>query len=431
MGSDSNFCNCKNLSDDSFSNMICPTDYSRTSVKKEFITNSINKNISKEELIKSQAVNKIIRNYRNYIKNKTTKEGLLVNDYSNNNNSENEDKIKSYKNINFLKNSNYLNDNNTLEKENDKNDNTKGLKKIKYNKNIENISDRLKNSNASLRTLYIGGGTKDQKEGFGINIWLDDAKYIGYFKNNKAEGYGKFIGGNDIYLGEFKEDAESGFGIFTNEELTYEGYWENDKPETIGEEIWTDGALYRGEYHMGQKKGVGMYSWPDGTRYEGEWDKNTFNGFGIFYFAEDKYYLGEWKDKNKHGLGEFIWPEKKFIGYYINNKREGFGITIWKDGKKAHMGFWKDGNQLGFGKFMKNDKIIFGIWKGNKKVHWFKNENEGMDYLENNGLNKYKNIFEFDLAKLYDFCYNNDDSIENILLEREVTNNNDDDDASN
>ena len=95
------------------------------------------------------------------------------------------------------------------------------------------------------------------------------------------------------------------------------------------------------------------------------------------------------------------------------------------------MGFWKDGNQLGFGKFMKNDKIIFGILKGNKKVHWFKNENEGMDYLENNGLNKYKNIFEFDLAKLYDFCYNNDDSIENILLEREVTNNNDDDDASN
>ena len=257
MGSDSNFCNCKNLSDDSFSNMICPTDYSRTSVKKEFITNSINKNISKEELIKSQAVNKIIRNYRNYIKNKTTKEGLLVNDYSNNNNSENEDKIKSYKKINFLKNSNYLNDNNTLEKENDKNDNTKGLKKIKYNKNFENISDRLKNSNASLRTLYIGGGTKDQKEGFGINIWLDDAKYIGYFKNNKAEGYGKFIGGNDIYLGEFKEDAESGFGIFTNEELTYEGYWENDKPETIGEEIWTDGALYRGEYHMGQKRGWG------------------------------------------------------------------------------------------------------------------------------------------------------------------------------
>ena len=92
--------------------------------------------------------------------------------------------------------------------------------------------------------------------------------------------------------------------------------------------------------------------------------------------------------------------------------------------KKAHLGFWKEGKQLGFGKLMKKKNISFGIWKGDNKVNWFKNEKEGLDYLENNGLGKYKNIFELNLEKLYNFGYNNND-IENLSIEQDKTHNDD------
>ena len=43
-----------------------------------------------------------------------------------------------------------------------------------------------------------------------------------------------------------------------------------------------------------------------------------------------------------------------------------------------------------------------------------------MEYLEKNGMEKYKNIFGYNLEQIYDFCYNKDD-IENILNEQNIT----------
>ena len=62
-------------------------------------------------------------------------------------------------------------------------------------------------------------------------------------------------------------------------------------------------------------------------------------------------------------------------------------------------------------------KAYFGIWNGNNQVEWFKSEKQGFDYLENYGLDKYKNIFEYNLEEINDFCYNSDE-IENILKEK-------------
>ena len=472
MGStNSNFCQCKNLVDEScmktfsfedIKNMICPQTNPTIPSKKEFLLSSNNHILSLDEHIKRQAVNKIIKAYRAYKLNKS--EQLKYNTFLNRNNynanelneeidnSDSKLKDKKQKKVNFLQDlikqsdkvensleeydpDNYNNNNNNEESSHtnesqisENKESTKikirinnHSKKNKYSKNIGSISDRLRNSITSIKTFYTGGGNKDQKEGFGINIWNDEAKYIGYYKNNKAEGYGKFMAGNDIYKGEFKDDAASGYGIFNNEVLTYEGFWVKDIQEKYGIENWKDGSIYKGEYFEGKKKGIGIYTWPDGTRYEGMWENNTFNGYGIFYFSGDRYYFGEWKNKKKHGFGEFIWPEKKYVGFFSNDKKEGLGIIIWKDKKKAQVGFWKSGNQIGFGKFMHNKKKdYYGIWKGNNIVDWFKNEKEGMEYIIKNGMEKYKNIFGYNLEQLYDFCYNKDD-IENILMEQNKT----------
>ena len=35
-----------------------------------------------------------------------------------------------------------------------------------------------------------------------------------------------------------------------------------------------------------------------------------------------------------HGMGEFCWADGKiFIGNYVDNKKDGFGILKWPDGK--------------------------------------------------------------------------------------------------
>ena len=414
----SDFCNCKSISDGScfnsitfqnLENLICPENTSTTYNKREFLSNSFNNNnndITIDELIKKQAVNKIIKAFRTYKINK-----LEQIKYSNSYINENNISIQNINDIGNNENNEDYNNNNFL-----KNNNNINLKKIKTIKNNENSSDRFRNSCSSIRTIYKGGGNKDNKEGFGINSWSDEAKYIGYYKNNKAEGYGKFIAGNDIYQGEFKDDAANGYGIFKNTILTYEGFWVKDLQEIYGIEIWKDGSIYKGEYSEGKKNGIGVYSWSDGTKYEGMWKNNTFNGLGIFYFSDNKYYFGEWKNKKKEGFGEFIYKEKKFIGFYCNDKRNGLGILVWKNGQKAQIGFWKEGKQFGLGKFMNKKKVYFGIWQMNKKVKWLKNEKEWIEYIERNKMDKYKKIFGFDLVNIYDFCYNKDD-IDKLLIE--------------
>ena len=466
MGS-SNFCDCKNLSNNTcmnsltleeIKNMICPMNNQIINSRRDFLSNSINNNnLSINDLIKSHAVNKIIKAYREYKKNQ--KEKLKINTYMNNNNIIQEiNEEEEYNDINKLKNKtknknnflqneisennkvdNSLEDNNnffqTYESKNSLNKKSKANPQIKShitnnfrNKKNEFIkvhdtsSERMKNSLSSIKIIYKGGGNKDKKEGFGINTWGDEAKYIGYYKNNKAEGYGKFIAGNDIYKGEFKDDAASGYGIFNNGDLTYEGYWVKELQEIYGIEKWKDGSIYKGEYSKGIKAGIGTYMWEDGTKYEGMWENNTFNGFGIFYYSNDRFYFGEWKDKKRDGFGEFIWPEKKYIGFFSEDKKEGIGIIIWKNKKKALIGFWKDGKQNGFGKLMNKKKVYFGLWKGNNKVDWLKTENDGEEYLENDEIKKYKNIFELNIEQLYDFCYNKDE-IENILNEQDQTKN--------
>lgn len=35
-----------------------------------------------------------------------------------------------------------------------------------------------------------------------------------------------------------------------------------------------------------------------------------------------------------HGKGTFTWPDnRKYVGDYVNDKKEGYGEFIWPDGK--------------------------------------------------------------------------------------------------
>ena len=252
-------------------------------------------------------------------------------------------------------------------------------KKIIVNKNT------IKNRN---KYSYIGEKIHNTiKEGFGIQIWEEGSKFIGYFKNDKSNGYGRFLDDyNNCLAGNFIEDKLGGFGIYScNNGTKYVGEWKNDLQHGIGIEYWKDGSIYKGAFSKGEKNGIGEYIWADGTKYQGEWKNNYMSGYGIFSFSNNtKIYYGEWENNMMNGIGELIWKKdrRKYIGYFKNDKRNGFGIFFWKKEFKTYIGFWLNGKQNGIGKYMDLNKKHYGIWKNGQLINWFKRKEEIYKYIE-------------------------------------------------
>ena len=390
MGNNYTFCNCKNdehVTEGNFKNDIennnkvnsqIPSSSSRHDPPFAVVKAKVPLNLN---LIKqTAAVNKIIKVYRFH---------KMKQHLSNVNNN-----ISKKNNNHNHKNSNIGSDN------------------VVYDSSTEN-SSKLRQmrsiSMSNVTTSYIGDKINGMKEGFGMQTWGGGAKYIGYYKANKAEGIGKFIASSDRYEGEFHMDGAYGFGFYHHSNgALYEGEWVDDAQDNLGIETWKDGSKYQGEYSRGKKNGIGVYTWPDGSKYEGEWMENTLNGYGIYYFTNNRVYLGEWKSNMKDGFGEFVWADKKYIGYYANDKKEGFGIYYWEKMNKAFMGFWKQGKQEGFGKYMTKTKMKFGIWAEDNRIKWLENEETALKLLDDEGLKNYKGIFSFTLDDISNYFMNHD-----------------------
>lgn len=91
--------------------------------------------------------------------------------------------------------------------------------------------------------------------------------YIGYIKNNQANGHGIAI-------------LDSG--------SRYEGHWENNKRHGLGKFYWDDGDYYEGTYHNDKRDGMGTYHWKNGDKYIGEWKNDQRNGKGQFFTKKGK-----------------------------------------------------------------------------------------------------------------------------------------------
>ena len=95
-----------------------------------------------------------------------------------------------------------------------------------------------------------------------------------------------------------------------------------------------------------------------------------------------------------NGIGELTWKNegKKYSGYFLNDKRHGFGFYLWrKPSLRIFIGFWYRGKQNGVAKYMDIKKSKFGIWKNGKLVKWFKNKDDAYQYIES----EYNNFLVF------------------------------------
>jgi hypothetical protein len=93
-----------------------------------------------------------------------------------------------------------------------------------------------------------------------------------------------------------------------------------------------------------------------------------------------------------HGYGEFKWTNGRlYIGYFVNDRKEGFGIHYWQENNRIYVGFWKGGKQEGIGRYISANYEKWGYWKKGTRVSWFNSEDEAFSHLLKNQI-KYKSL---------------------------------------
>ena len=150
---------------------------------------------------------------------------------------------------------------------------------------------------ASIFAECIAGNcTKGQ----GTYTWPNGQKYVGEFRDGKANGQGIYTWPNgQKYVGEFRDNKANGYGIYT----------------------WPNGEKYEGEFRDDKSEGHGTYTWPNGKKYVGEFKDDKFNGQGTLTWPEGKKYEGEFKDETPNAQGNGTHPDRgRNVGEFRDDK---------------------------------------------------------------------------------------------------------------
>ena len=69
------------------------------------------------------------------------------------------------------------------------------------------------------------------REGRGTQVWRDGSKFVGYWKNDKANGKGRLIHADgDVYEGDWVEDKAHGKGTYEHRNgAKFVGDWVEDR----------------------------------------------------------------------------------------------------------------------------------------------------------------------------------------------------------
>ncbi len=100
--------------------------------------------------------------------------------------------------------------------------------------------------------------------------------------------------------GDYENGKKDGYGISTigSGISKYKGYWQNDEKNGNGKEIFSNGNMYEGEYKDDAFL-KGTYTFKSGHKYIGEFLDSKRNGFGKYYLEDGSlYFEGQFKDGN-------------------------------------------------------------------------------------------------------------------------------------
>jgi len=228
-------------------------------------------------------------------------------------------------------------------------------KKIKI---ISETSPKIKTDNSNSceeKEIFDNEEKKGLiKEGFGKFIFMDGSEFCGIFHDNILQQFGKYSNINQ------KNNNNNN----NNNNLVKEGEKEI---------IITDNINYEdfiGIYKNYSPDGFGIYTnLITNLKITGNFDNKGIYGIGIENSVEGGYiYSGEFKNNKKEGLGTIIWKDGcKYQGEFKNNQMNGTGIIDFS-GNNFYQGDIKNGKMEGFGIFFWNDKRKYiGNYKNDKR----------------------------------------------------------------
>ena len=127
--------------------------------------------------------------------------------------------------------------------------------------------------------------------------------YVGEWENGKRKGRGKLTDGNYIYMGYWEDDHRKGWGM---EEFVgdsewagdkFEGMFDNDVRNGIGQYTYDNGDYYMGTYHDNDREGIGKKEILGLYEYMGEFKDDRMDGWGVLKFTESgDVYEGQFKN---------------------------------------------------------------------------------------------------------------------------------------
>jgi len=223
----------------------------------------------------------------------------------------------------------------------------------KKSKTINESKSRSKSNNSEENNNNINNNIDNTeenliKEGFGKFLFKDGSEFCGIFHNNIFQTYGKYLFLNNKEDNIIKEGEKE--ILITDNNLNYE--------EFIG------------EYKNYIPDGFGIYkNLITNTKITGIFGPNGLFGIGSEYSEEEGYtYYGEFKNNKKDGIGTLIWKDgSKYQGQFINNRINGYGMMEFP-GKKFYQGEMKNGKMDGYGQFFWADKSKYiGYYKKDKR----------------------------------------------------------------
>ena len=147
-------------------------------------------------------------------------------------------------------------------------------------------------------------------------------------------------------------------------------------------------CLYHGEFKKGTLKrhGRGLFIWEDGEYYLGYWVDDKREGEGTNNYRNGNMYKGNFKKGKKEGDGIYQWKNgDKYIGKWKNDMKDGKGIYEYSNGD-VYKGNFKMDKIDGNGSYTWANKITY---KGQ-----FKN-----NLIDKKGYFRYSQFFKNDIYK--------------------------------